>query len=135
MSKHCIILYHRVEDLLVFTSAEVLDPAAVDLKGQLYTAHFVVGSLKKDEERRIKNTLRNTFINLPNFSDVSLSGNCWHVRFNIFSETNFGKIVTRKGKINLVSSDTFPVTWKNTVEIRVSQSDEGDMIFRLNYYD
>ena len=40
-----------------------------------------------------------------------------------------GKIVTRKGKINLVSSDTFPVTWKNTVEIRVFQSGEGDMIF------
>ena len=50
MSKHCTIFYHRVKDLLVLTSAEVLDPAAMDLKGQLYTAHFVVGSLKKDEE-------------------------------------------------------------------------------------
>lgn len=103
MGKHCTILYHRVEDLLVFTSAEVLGPTAMDVKGQLYTAHFVVGSLKEDEEDEDKEHIKkHCFINLPNFSDVSLSGNCWRLRFNIFRETKFAKIVTRKGKINLV---------------------------------
>ena len=82
--------------------------------------------MRREDKEHIK---KHCFINLPNFSDVSLSGNCWRLRSNIFSETNFGKIVTRKRKINLVSSDTFSVIKRNTMEIRVSQSDEGDMIF------
>ena len=46
------------------TSAEVLDPAAVDVKGQLYTAHFVVGSLKEDEEGEDKEHIKTHFYRL-----------------------------------------------------------------------
>ena len=46
---------------------------------------------------------KHCFINLPNFTDVSLSGNCWLIRINIFREIKFGKMLTRKGrKIELV---------------------------------
>ena len=97
--------FYIIKDPLLFTAPAGLGPNCHRCQETFFHRLLCCGFTgggggeEEEEEEEKEEFQKYYFINLPNFSDVSLSGNCWPLRFNIFRETKFGKMLTRKEKI------------------------------------